>query len=111
MRERIWTCALGLDSLEGLGEPESDEFFKKVWLKTAVDNSHYFYECFRNLPTNMVRSYFDQEDESYKKWESEYKDAEKRSTEEKAKILKNVKGYLIQQQSKCQKISLSKNKP
>ena len=52
----------------------------------------------------MVRSYFDQEDESYKKWESEYKDAEKRSTEEKAKILKNVKGYLIQQQSKCQNI-------
>ena len=100
LRQRIWSCALGLNSLDGLGEPESDEFFKKVWSKTAADNSHYFYECFRNLPNNAVRSYWNTEDKTYKNWHSQYTESKNKTKDEKLKILANVKGYLVQQQCK-----------
>lgn len=100
LRERIWSCALGLTSLEGLGEPESDEFFKKTWSRRAADNSHYFYETFRNLPHNAVRSYLDVEDDTYKKWYQQYNEAKAMTVADKVAILANVKGYLVQQQSK-----------
>ena len=80
--------------------PESDEFFKNIWLKTAVDNSEYFWKSFRHLPHNSINKYLNNEDIEYKKWFQSYQNANKMKNEEIINILSNVKGYLIHYQSK-----------
>ena len=97
---RIWSCALGRSESEIIeAKPESDEFFKNIWLKTAVDNSDYFWKCFRNLPHNSITKYL-MEDTSYKEWNLAYEEANKKPVETKTQILSNIRGYLINYQSK-----------
>ena len=63
--------ALGLDEHKlAEMEPESDLFFKNVWLKTAADNSAIYWDVFRNLPNNCVASYLDTNDDTYKRWKT-----------------------------------------
>jgi len=107
LRQRIWGCALGLSSydknaseneFDALGPPESDDFFKKVWMKTAADNSSHFWDAFRNLPSNHVLSYLNIHEPSYAKWFSEYQKTKTVSNSQKLEILKKTKGYLIMYQ-------------
>ena len=109
LRQRIWGCALGLSSydknaseneFDALGPPESDDFFKKVWMKTAADNSSHFWDAFRNLPSNHVLSYLNINEPSYAKWASEYQKTKTVPNSQKLEILQKTKGYLIMYQRK-----------
>ena len=109
LRQRIWGCALGLSSydknaseneFDDLGPPESDDFFKKVWMKTAADNSSHFWDAFRNLPSNHVLSYLNIHEPSYAKWASEYQKTKTVPNSQKLEILQKTKGYLIMYQRK-----------
>ena len=109
LRQRIWGCALGLSSydknaseneFDALGPPESDDFFKKVWMKTAADNSSHFWDAFRNLPSNHVLSYLNIHEPSYAKWASEYQKTKTVPNSQKLEILQKTKGYLIMYQRK-----------
>jgi hypothetical protein len=60
---------LGITTEEIQGyKPESDIFFKTIWMKIGANNSAIYWECFRSLPNNAVSSYLDMSNESYIKW-------------------------------------------
>ena len=81
-------------------KPESDEFYKNIWLKTAVDNSEYFWKCFRNLPHNTVTKYLNETSFDYINWQNKYGQVKTKSIQEKTEILQNIKGYIINYQRK-----------
>ena len=50
--------------------PESDEFFKSMWICRAATNASKYWEMFRSLPNNSVTSYYDQSHQSVRKWQN-----------------------------------------
>merc|ERR1712150_299965 len=98
LRKQIWGVALGISPTDAILEqsPESANFFKTVWMKTAADNSAIYWDTFRTLPNNAVASYLDETDASYQKWKKERDDQKSTlTTDDKIKKLSSIQGTII----------------